>query len=239
LIELWYVSLSLLAVAFGAWFEIHSKYSERVVNMKNARLRKAYDKVEEIAKIKQKDKMQPELIALNKMYEASNEPTELHESTWNFFCYAGLLFLISIFCRLGADLLPIQELLPFESFIFLAGTIFFVGAILNTRNLMKLLKSENDPHISLATMIIVALIQALHIYIIWELIPAFLTSTLTIYQEVFFFLLWLTFIGSGIFILKADEFEKSKVAMVGMVLMFAPWIWIFIIIFRTYLNQLL
>lgn len=186
--------------------------------------------------MEKKDDIESEMATLNDLIKASNEPTELHELAWNYFCYSGLIFLASIFCRLGAESLFI-ELFILEPFVFMFGMVFFISAILNVRNLMTLLKSENDPQISLATTVFVGAIQSINVYIIWDLFPSFLESTLNSYQQVFFFLLLLTFLGAGIYLLKADEAEESQLAIAGMVLMFAPWIWMIIFVFGNFLTD--
>lgn len=233
MIELWNASAILIAVSFGAWLTIHSKYNERISELEKKRKQKTFDKMREITEITEEAWNE-----LHELFKASNEPAGLFEVTWNFYLYSGLLFLTSVFVRLGVDVLLIQMLSPFEGLVFLAGALFFVGALLNTRNLMKLLKSDVDPQISLVTMIIVAIIQSLNVYAIWQLAPSFFASTMTFYQLVFFFLLWLTFLGAGIFLVTADEDETSKITIVGITLMFAPWLWIFIFSLASILTQL-
>jgi hypothetical protein len=230
MLELWHVSLALLAVSFGAWFEIHSKYSDKVAEMEKARRQKTFDKMKEITKITNKN-----WDVLKKLFDASNEPSESHELAYNTFSYTGVLYLISVLARLGADYLSIQELYIIEGFVFLLGTIFFIVAILNTRNLMTLLKSDVDPKIPVMNLIVVATSVAVNAFIIWDLFPSFLASTLNVFQTIFFFLLWLAFIGSGIVLLEGEEIDTA-LGYAGLGLMFAPWIWMFIIVMGSYFN---
>lgn len=127
MIELWQISIALLAVSFGAWFEVHSKYSEDARKLKRERLDKVRKKIEEICEQRQKgdkeEKMESEMASLTKLYEESNEPIDLCEQTWSIFSYAGVCFLASIFCRLGVDLLSISQLSPIEGLIFFFGMI--------------------------------------------------------------------------------------------------------------------
>lgn len=236
MIELWNVSAILVPTSFAAWFAIHSVFGEKVVKKKKARLKKAYDKVYKIAEQGQTDNIETEMASLNELYESSNEPTDLYELAWNYFCYSGLIFLASIFCKLGAELLFV-ELVIFEPFIFLFGVLFFIVAILNTRNLMTLLKTDNDPQISLSTTLFVGAMQSLNTYILLGLLEPFMQLTLNLYQQVFFILLLLTFLGAGIFLLKADE-DDSQLALAGLILMFAPWAWMVIYLFGNAITKL-
>jgi VIT1/CCC1 family predicted Fe2+/Mn2+ transporter len=232
MIELWQISVALLAVSFGAWFEVHSKYSEDVKEKKKKRLTKVRDEISKICEMlheeKNESEMEQELVHLTTLYELSNEPINLFEQTWNAFSVAGLFFLVSVFCRLGVDLLLLLQLSAVEAFTFLLGIFFFIFAIMSTRNLMNLLSSDKDPLISMLRIGVIAVIQALHSYLIWQLSLTLGFVTSTIYFLVFYILLWFTFVGAILF-WKGTEDKDRKTIFGGFIALYSPWIWLAIV----------
>lgn len=242
MIELWQFSGFLIAVSFGAWISVHSKYGEKVKEKKRQKLNEAREEIEKICRLmrtsKMKESIESELVSLTNLYEESNEPIELFEQTWKMFLYAGLSFFVSIFSRLGADLLSVWQLASVEALVFLFGAFLFVIACLNTRNLMILLGSGEDPHISMLNAVLFGMVAALHLYVIFQLLPNFLLGTLTIYQLIFFVLLWCSFIGLAILLWKGEKTGASKEILVGMTLTLAPWLWIVLLAILTYIGFL-
>jgi hypothetical protein len=230
MIELWQISVALLAVSFGAWFEIHSKYDDDVKEKKRRRLGEVRDEVVKISKTihggKNEKEIEEELGHLASLYEKSNEPINVFEMAWNSFSYAGLIFLVSIFCRLGSDLLSLSGLSAVEDFTFLFGIFFFILAILNTRNLMILLSSDKDPLTPILGIAVIAIVQALHSYLIWQLSTIPLITS--IYFFVFYVLLWFTFAGAALFWIGIES-KSSKKSYIGLTIMYSPWIWLVIL----------
>jgi VIT1/CCC1 family predicted Fe2+/Mn2+ transporter len=232
MIELWQISIALLAVSFGAWFEIHTKYGDAVKEKKKTRLKKVRYEINNICEMlhegKGEEEIDKKLAHLTTLYEESNEPINLFETTWNAFSIAGLFFLIAVFCRLGADLLTLSQLLAVEAFTFLIGIFFFILAIVNTRNLMNLLSSDKDPVASLLRTTVIAIVQALHSYVIWEL-SLNLASVLSSRElTIFYILLWCTF-GGAILLWVGTEKKDKKLSIGGFFIIYSPWFWLAIL----------
>jgi hypothetical protein len=235
MIELWQVSLALMAISFAAWFELDSKYYEKANSRKGKKLDTIREKIRQICKEEKGEIDEKNILEITHLYEESRNPIESLNSTTQLFFMSGISFLLSVAMRLVSDYLKATQIEGLEPIFFLFGFFIFLISWKNCYNLRILLTSENDPPItSILNAVLIGILQGIHAYLLMIVVPIILSGRAAMDLYIFAGFLFLTFPGAIIYLWKVDE---RRWMFVGSFLMFLPWIYVIIIFAIDYILK--
>lgn len=227
--ELWWVSLTLLASAFVAWFEVHrgfSKASKELAKKRQEKARTELTKIVQDARKEGIEKSEDRILGMREFYEAADEPNIVFNNAHEMFLFSTLIFLLSVLLKAGVEshLLP-REFLFWEGIVFLMGLFGLVTAIVYARRLMKMVHQESDPATRNVLQALPAIvIGALYTYMLWYLVVSIGLVGLTLFGKGLALSIIPTYVGIGSFLFGETRRARSRVVIV--LLMLFPMLYI-------------
>lgn len=147
--ELWWISLTLMALSWGFGFDVHHRYSSTLRKIKEKRISTGRAKVRNLlkrAKSRQIRTIENQIFGMSDYRVTAMEPSKRLDLAFQFYLFAGLVFLGSILIRLSIDngILLAENTSGWEWILFVLALFGFLIALYYHAQLIRLVNREGD-----------------------------------------------------------------------------------------------
>jgi hypothetical protein len=147
--ELWWVSLTLMTVSLGFGLDVHHRYSATLRKIKEKRTRAGRAKVRNLlkrAKSRQIRAIENKIFSMPDYRVSALEPSRRLNLAFQFYLFAGLVFLGSLLIRLSIDngIISAQNTTGWEWILFVLALFGFLIALFYHAQLILLVDREGD-----------------------------------------------------------------------------------------------
>jgi len=147
--ELWWVSLTLMALSLGLGFDVHHRYSANLRKIKEKRIRTGRAKVRKLLKrasSRQIRTIENQIFSMSDYRVTALEPAKRLDLAFQFYLFAGLVFLGSILIRLSIDngIISPQNTSGWEGILFAVALFGFLIAVGYNAQLILLVDREGN-----------------------------------------------------------------------------------------------